>query len=329
MSAPRASEFELIARHFAPLAGTRRIAAHSLTDDAASFVPRPGFDVVMTADAIVRGIHFLPDDPPALVARKALRVNLSDLAAKGAVPLCFLVCLALPRDIEEDWIAGFAAGLAADQQAYGIELAGGDTTSTAGDLVVAITALGEVPSGRMIRRSGGRPGDEVWLSGTVGDGALGLLAAQGRLPELDTADHDALVDRYRLPLPRIALGPLLVDLGVSCMDVSDGLVQDLGHLARLAGCGATIEAALLPLSTVAARLCGRDPPLLASALTGGDDYELLIVAPPSRAAALAQTASTSGTPLTRIGRFHAGEGVVVRDAAGERLVLPRSGWQHF
>lgn len=329
MSTPRASEFDLIARHFAPLAGTRRIATHDLKDDAASLVTRPGFDIVMTADAVVRGIHFLPDDPPALVARKALRVNLSDLAAKGAEPLCYLLCLALPHGLDEGWIAGFASGLDADQHAYGIELAGGDTTSTTGDLVVAITALGEVPIGRMIRRSGGRPGDEVWVSGTIGDGALGLLAAQDRLPDLDLSDRAALVDRYRLPRPRLALGRRLVELDVSCMDVSDGLVQDLAHMTKLAGCAATIEGATLPMSTAAARACRRDPGLLASAVTGGDDYELLVVASPSQAAALARAASSSGTPLTRIGHLHPGEGVAVRDESGARMLLPRAGWQHF
>ncbi|MBL8702492.1 MAG: thiamine-phosphate kinase [Alphaproteobacteria bacterium] len=329
MTAARASEFELIARHFAPLAGGRRIDAHGLKDDAASMAARPGFDIVMTADAVVRGIHFLPTDPPDLVARKALRVNLSDLAAKGARPLCYLLCLALPKEIDEEWIAGFAQGLAADQLEFGIELAGGDTTSTPGDLMIAITALGEVPAGRMLRRGAGRIGDEVWVSGTIGDGALGLIAAQGDLGAAAAADIAALTDRYRLPRPRTGLGPCLVEFDVAAMDVSDGLVQDLGHMCRLAGCGAEIEASRIPLSAAAAAQVAREPALMARAVSGGDDYEILVAVAPAASTAMADAARRCGTPMTRIGRLVAGEGVMVRAADGGPLDVGRGGWMHF
>lgn len=329
MTSARASEFDLIARYFAPLADGRRVKTYGLTDDAASVITTPGCELVMTADAIVRGVHFLPADPPDLVARKALRTNLSDLAAKGADPLCYLVCLALPKETDEAWIAGFARGLAADQATYGIELAGGDTTSTLGELVVAITALGEVAAGRMLRRGAGRIGDEIWVSGTIGDGALGLLAAQGRFAPSEPDILATLIDRYRLPRPRTALGPLLVELGVAAMDVSDGLAQDLAHMCRLAGCGAVVDAAAVPLSAAAMALRNLDDNLLTTILSGGDDYELLIAVAPEKAGALAEAGRRSGTPVTRIGRLVAGEGLDIRAADGGRIVLERGGWTHF
>ena len=311
-------EFALIARHFRPLAGP---AALGLADDAALLVPPPGRELVLTVDAVVAGVHFLPDDPPDLVARKLLRVNLSDLAAKGAVPLGYLLTLAAPRATPEAWFAGFAAGLAQDQAAFGLALLGGDTTATPGPVSLSLTALGHVAPGGMIRRAGAQAGDAVFVTGTIGDGALGLLAAQGRLAD----PSGYLRDRYRLPRPRLGLlRPGLVSAG---MDVSDGLVQDLGHLCRAAGLAATIEAGLVPLSP-AARAAGRD--LLATCLTGGDDYELLLAVPTGAEPALAAAAREADIPLTRIGRFHPGPaGVIVHDAGGAPLALGAGGWSHF
>ena len=327
----RAGEFDLIARYFAPLAGDGRVRALGLTDDAALLVPRADSELVLTADALVAGVHFLPDDPPALVARKALRVNLSDLAAKGATPLAYLLCLSLPAETREAWVAGFAEGLAADQEAFAITLAGGDTTSTPGPLTIAITAIGEVASGAMLLRSGAKPGDEIWVSGTIGDAALGLrVLRDGAGAQLPAVLRDELADRYRLPRPRLALGMALAGSGVAAMDVSDGLVQDLGHVARLAGCRAIVDEDAIPFSTAAAALIAGDPTMRDVALAGGDDYELLVAAPPSQAPRLAAASRDADTPLRRIGRLVAGgEGVALRDREGRERRLARGGWTHF
>src|SRR5271166_393899 len=312
------AEFALIARHFRPLAGA---GALDLLDDAALVVPPVGRDLVLTVDAMVAGVHFLPDDPPDLIGRKLLRVNLSDLAAKGATPLGYLMTVSAPRATPDAWFAGFAAGLAADQAEFAVTLLGGDTTSTPGPISLSLTAVGHVAPGRMVHRTGARAGDGIWVTGTIGDGALGLAVAQGRLG--DPSGH--LLDRYRLPRPRLGL-PIAGSASAG-MDVSDGLVQDLGHLCRAAGLAAEIESPLVPLSD-AARAAG--PDWLATCLTGGDDYELLLAVPPAHEAALQQAARGAGMPVTRIGRFHPGTpGVMVRDPSGREIPLTRAGWSHF
>jgi len=312
------AEFALIARHFRPLAGP---GALDLGDDAALLVPPKDRDLVLTVDAMVAGVHFLPDDPPDLVGRKLLRVNLSDLAAKGATPLGYLMTVSAPRDTPDAWFAGFAAGLAADQAAFAITLLGGDTTSTPGPVSLSLTAVGHVAPGRMVHRAGAQAGDGIWVTGTIGDGALGLAVARGKLA--DPTGH--LLDRYRLPRPRLGLP--IAGIASAAMDVSDGLVQDLGHLCRAAGLAATIEAALVPLSD-AARAAG--PAWLTTCLTGGDDYELLLAVPPAHEAALRQAAQASGIPVTRIGSFHPGApGVMIHDSAGQAIPLDRPGWSHF
>ncbi len=243
---PLPGEFRLIARHFRPLAGA---GALDLTDDAALLAPPPGRELVVAADAMVAGVHFLPDDPADLVARKLLRVNLSDLAAMGAAPLAYLLTLSAPRATPDAWFAAFAAGLAADQEEFGLRLLGGDTTSTPGPVSLSLTIIGHVAPGRAVRRAGAQAGDGLFVTGTIGDGALGLRAIRGEL-----ADPEGfLASRYRLPRPRIGF-PLAS--AHAAMDVSDGLVQDVGHLCRLAGIGAVIEASRIPLSP-AARAAGR------------------------------------------------------------------------
>jgi len=270
---------------------------------------------------MVAGVHFLPDDPPDLIGRKLLRVNLSDLAAKGATPLGYLMTVSAPRGTPDDWFAGFADGLAADQAAFGIVLLGGDTTSTPGPLSLSLTAIGHVAPGAMVRRVGALPGDGIWVTGTIGDGALGLAVAQGRFA--DRTGH--LLDRYRLPRPR--LGFALAGIASASMDVSDGLVQDLGHLCRAGRLGAAIEAPAVPLSEPA-RAAGAK--WLVTCLTGGDDYELLLAVPPARERALQDAAAKVAVPVTRIGAFHAGlPAVSVRDTDGSPLVLPTGGWSHF
>jgi len=312
------AEFALIARHFRPLAGP---GALGLGDDAALLAPPPNRELVLTVDAMIGGVHFLPDDPPDLIGRKLLRVNLSDLAAKGAVPLGYLMTVAAPRDTPDDWFAGFAAGLAQDQREFAVTLLGGDTTSTPGPIALSLTIIGHVAPGTMVRRDGARPGDEIWVTGTIGDGALGLAVAQGRLA--DPTGH--LRRRYLLPQPRVGLA--IAGVASAGMDVSDGLVQDLGHLCRAGNLAADIDAALLPLSPPAQH-AGVD--WLPTILTGGDDYELLLAIPPDREAALHHVAQAAGIPVTRIGGFRAGPpGVMVRGPDGKPLSFTRGGWSHF
>jgi thiamine-monophosphate kinase len=313
-----AGEFDLIARHFRPLAGP---GARDLRDDAALLAPPPGRELVLTADAMVAGVHFLPGDPPDLIGRKLLRVNLSDLAAKGAVPLAYLMTVSVPRDTPDAWFAGFAAGLARDQAEYGVTLLGGDTTSTPGPISLSLTIIGHVAPGRAVHRDGARPGDSIWVTGTIGDGALGLQVALGRLA--DPTGH--LLDRYRLPRPRVGLA--LHGIASASMDVSDGLVQDLGHICRASSAGAVLEADLVPLSD-AARAAG--PDRLVTCLTGGDDYEVLMSVPPGRDDALRAAASAAGIGVTRVGHFTSGPSdVMVRRASGETLALDKGGWSHF
>jgi thiamine-monophosphate kinase len=312
------SEFDLIGRHFRPLAGP---AALDLEDDAAVLTPPPGRALVMAADAMVAGVHYLPDDPADGVARKLLRVNLSDLAAMGATPLGYLLTVSAPTTTPDSWFADFAAGLAADQAAFGVTLLGGDTTSTPGPITLSLTIIGHVAPGAAIRRRGAKPGHEVWVTGTIGDGALGLAVSLGRLAD----PSGYLRGRYCVPSPRLGLP--LAGAVAAAIDVSDGLLQDLGHLCRLAGCGAEIEAGLVPLSA-AAQTAG--PRWLAEILGGGDDYELLLAVPEGQGETLAADCLALGVPLTRIGRFTtAPSGVRVVDADHETVTIARHGWSHF
>lgn len=316
-------EFALIARHFAPLAGQ---GALGLTDDAALLDPPPGRTLVLAADAMVAGVHFLPEDPPGTIGRKLLRTNLSDLAAMGAEPLGYLLTVALPKGTPEAWLAAFSAGLAADQAAFGLRLLGGDTVSTPGPACLSLTILGLVPPGQALLRAGARAGDSLWVSGTIGDGALGLRVGQGRLPP-DPEGH--LVRRYRLPEPRLALGVALRGVARAAMDVSDGLLQDCGHLCRLAGCGAEIAAAAIPLSPAARAALAADPSLLPALAGGGDDYELLFAAAPEAEAAVLAASAACGIPVTRIGRFTEGAvAVTLRDEAGRDITPAALGWSH-
>jgi thiamine-monophosphate kinase len=324
----RPSEFELIARHFAPLAEGAPGAA-GLTDDVATFRPTPGCETVLTVDAMVEGVHFLAADPPALVGRKLLRVNLSDLAAKGAVPRTYLLALSLPDDIGESWIAGFAEGLARDQAEFGVVLSGGDTTSTPGATTLSLTAIGEAPEGTVIRRAGASPGNDIYVTGTVGDAGLGLKA----MAEFGTDDALArwpdLVGRLRLPRPRVRLGPALRGVASAAADISDGIVADLGHICLASGVSANIEVEAVPLSEAAIRLLAERPDWRDAVLGGGDDYEILFTAPPGMASRLKGLSREFDTAITRIGVIAAGAGVTVRDAAGAVVKVQHDGWRHF
>jgi thiamine-monophosphate kinase len=297
-------EFDVIARLFAPLARGEP-GAYGLTDDAAVLAMPAGRALVVTTDTVVAGVHFLADDPPEDVAWKALAVNLSDLAAMGAAARAYTLAAAFAGDLGWNWMRRFARGLARAQAAHRVALIGGDTVATPGPSTFTITALGAVAGGRALRRSGARPGDAVYVSGTIGDGALGLLARQGKLERLPARHRRALIRRYRRPLPRLALGARLIDAASAAIDVSDGLVADLGHVCETSGVGAVVEVARVPLSPAAAAAVRADNALAATALAGGDDYELAFTAPPSRAAGIARIARALRLPLTMIGRIEA------------------------
>ncbi|MGH7125274.1 MAG: thiamine-phosphate kinase, partial [Stellaceae bacterium] len=276
MAAPKLGEFERIARFFAPLAAPEALG---LVDDVAIIPGPPGQQYVLKTDAIVEGVHFLPDDPADQVAQKLLRVNLSDLAGKGATPVGYLLTTALPRERDEAWLERFAEGLARDQKEFGIGLLGGDSVATTGPATLSVAAVGRVRTGETVLRSGAKPGDTVFVSGTLGDGALGLKALRGELSELSPAHRDFLTDRYRLPRPRLNLGRALVGIAHAMMDISDGLVADLRHICETSGVGAVVEAERLPLSPAARAAISADGSLVMAVLAGGDDYELLFTAP--------------------------------------------------
>ncbi|MGE3148383.1 MAG: thiamine-phosphate kinase [Pseudorhodoplanes sp.] len=321
---PLSGEDRMIARYFAPLA--KHPGALGLRDDAARFAPAPGHELVLTADAVIGGVHFLPDDPPDLIARKALRVNLSDLAAKGARPAGFLLSLALPRALGASWLARFSRGLGQDVKEFSCPLLGGDSVRTPGPLAIAITAIGTVPHGGMVRRRGARSGDAVMVSGTIGDAALGLQLCLGdkraRSWRLPKAAQNHLVGRYRLPRPRVALAQLIRRHASAAMDVSDGLAGDLAKLCRESGVSAAIDVAQVPLSAAARRVKDR---ALETILTGGDDYEILFTARPDRVSAFRK----AGVPVTVIGTVVAGDAPPAFVLDGRRLIFGSPAFSHF
>ena len=312
-------EFDRIARFFKPLAADFP-GALGLTDDAALISPGAGNEFVVTTDALVADVHFRAIDPPDLIARKALRVNLSDLAAMGAEPVCYTLATILPASADEAWLTAFVRGLAADQAEFGIALAGGDSVKTPGPATVSVTAIGRVGSGRALRRSGAKPGDRVYVSGTIGDGSLGLAALGHRIE--DDAEG-TLVGRYLLPQPRLALGRALVGRASAALDVSDGLVADLGHIAETSAVRIVVQAERVPLSSAARAALAAESRLIETVLTGGDDYELAFASPELLPEAIA------GVPVTCIGRVEAGSGVAVLDRQGRPVTLSAGGYRHF
>lgn len=309
-------EFGRIARHFAPLAGSEALG---LADDAAIWTPPAGRQAVFTVDQMIEGVHFLAEDPPSCIARKLLRRNLSDLAAMGARAEGYLLTTALRADTSDKWLADFAHGLALDQERYVVALWGGDSSSTPGPIMTSVTMIGSLVPGTALRRSGACDGDALFVTGTVGDAVLGLHAAWGRVD--DPTGH--FRSRRLLPEPRTGLA--LAGIAHAVIDVSDGLVQDLAHICTVSGLGAVIEAARVPLSPAgtAAGVSWRE-----AILTGGDDYELLIAAPPEAETALREACGE--IPLSRIGRFAAEQrDVGVIDEMGQPIRLARAGWQHF
>ncbi len=326
----RHSEFELIESLFGPLA-MGFPGALGLKDDAALLDPPAGYSVVVTADAIVAGVHFRPDDPPDLIACKLVRVNLSDLAAMGAKPWVMVATMAFPDSASEDWISCFATGLSHERQQFGIPLIGGDTLVTPGPATFSLTAFGLVSQGQALRRSGAHPGDILYVTGTIGDGALGLRVLAGQLSfsgdESELAAH--LINRYHLPQPRLTAGAGLLGMATACIDVSDGLLQDLSHLCQESGVGARLVMKRLPLSPSAVAAVRQTPSWLEAIVSGGDDYELLFTAPPSTQKALEELAQTTATAITAVGTIVAGGNDIVFDFEGTTVPFSRLGYQHF
>jgi len=317
--ANRPSEFALIAELFAPLATTS--GAFGLSDDAAIVPLRAGHDLIVTTDALVEGVHFLACDPPDAIARKALRVNLSDLAAKSAEPAGYLLSLSLPQRIDRAWLEDFARGLGEDQKAFAVPLLGGDTTATPGPLSLTITAMGHVPEGAMIRRSGAKLGDGVYVSGTIGDAGGGLAVLQ------NGSGPAELIERYRLPSPRLALGRALRGVAGAAIDVSDGLLADLGHIADVSRVRIAVEAARIPRSAALRALWGDTVDAIVRAATAGDDYEIAFTA--AREERVMEAAGRAGIPVIRIGRVEEGAGLVLHDAQGREIAVARAGFTHF
>ena len=318
------AEDRLIARYFKPLA--KHPGAFGFTDDAAAITPPAGHDLVLKTDGLIAGVHFFADDPAEDVGRKALRVNLSDLAAKGAMPLGFLLAIALPRDFSEDWLGGFTRGLGDDADAYGCPLLGGDTDSTPGPISISVAAFGTVPTGTMVRRSGAKAGDLVFVSGTIGDAALGLRVRKGELS--DPTGH--LVSRYRVPQPRTTLAEALRTHASAAMDISDGLVGDLAKLCGVSHVSADIEVPRVPRSEAAEAALARNGELIKPILTGGEDYEILCTIPSPRVASFRSAAAKAGVPVTEIGRIEEGDAPPrFLNPEGQPLTFLQTAYSHF
>ncbi|WP_038203922.1 thiamine-phosphate kinase [Xenophilus azovorans] len=322
-------EFELIARHFTRPVPPGGSVALGVGDDCALLAPAPGMQLAVSSDMLVEGRHFLATVDPAALGHKALAVNLSDLAAAGAKPLAFTLALALPS-VDDAWLAGFARGLFALADAHGCTLAGGDTTR--GPLTICVTVFGEVPAGGALLRSGARAGDDLWVSGTLGDARLALEVFRGTLA-VPAEVFAAARARMERPTPRVALGQALRGTATSAIDVSDGLAGDLGHVLRASGVGATLDA-----DAAAARVAARGAPGMEAfdapawrslALAGGDDYELAFTAPAAARAAVEAAGRAAGTPVTRIGRIEAEPGLRIVDAQGAPVAQRFASFDHF
>jgi thiamine-monophosphate kinase len=315
------NEFDIIRRYFTPPTDHTILAGG---DDAALVAVTPGMDLAVSTDALVAGNHFFEDAEARSVGHKALAVNLSDMAAMGARPRWATLALTLP-EADESWLGGFAEGLLALAKDHGVDLVGGDTTR--GPLNICVHILGEVEQGKALRRSGACVGDDLWVSGSIGGAALALAHLRGQF-ELRAQDRDWALRRLNYPNPRVAVGCGLIGLATSCIDISDGLVADVGHLTERSGVRISIEWELVPLPSAAVR--HRDHPLVRrAALAGGDDYELAFTAPAGLSTEMGALAARAGVALTRVGRVDQGSGVAVVDGAGRTIVLTETGFDHF
>ena len=317
-------EFDLIREIFAPLAAGNS-AALNLNDDAAIMPQRDGWETVVSTDTMVSGVHFLPTENPGAIARRLLRVNLSDIAAMGAEPVGYLLNLSLPSDAGAHWLTGFAAGLKRDQEDFDVSLLGGDTTSTPGELTLSVTMFAEVPAGQGIRRSTAQAGDIVFVSGVVGDAMLGLQRMKER-----GETGDKLVQRFQLPQPRLSLGRALRGVATAMADVSDGLIADLGHICNASGLNARVLASDIPLSSGARAAASAGQVSLTGLVSGGDDYELVFAASKDYLNRVQQVSGNCGVPVTRIGVVEPGDGVVeLIDSNGDLIPVETPGYRHF
>jgi thiamine-monophosphate kinase len=325
-------EFSLITRYFAPLATAPE--ALGLRDDAAVLALPLGQELVVSCDTLVEGVHFLKDDPPETIGHKALAVNLSDLAAKGARPYAYLLALTLPQEPSAEWFEQFTAGLKALQETANIMLVGGDTTRAPGPLSITVTVLGLVPQGTSVPRRTAKPGDRLYLTGTIGDSYLGLcLLQQPDLAStwaLDRKDTGFLVRRYREPEPRTALTTIIRNFAESAIDVSDGLIGDIEKLCQVSQVGAEIELSRIPLSPPAQKAVAQDPRLLERIVTAGDDYEVAGTVPEGRGASFEAEAKECGVAVTAIGTVTIGSGEVTVLGPDHRPIeLSHKGFSHF
>jgi thiamine-monophosphate kinase len=319
-------ELSIIDRYFRPLAGE---GAFNLRDDAARLDIPTGCELVVTADMIAESVHFLPADPPDTIAQKALRVNLSDLAGKGARPLAYVLSAGLGPAVDETWLAGFAAGLKRDQDRFAVTLLGGDTMSAPRETVISITAFGCAPKGKMVHRFGGQAGHALYVSGTIGAGAVGLALLKGEhgvWDRLAEQQRDVLKTRYRVPEPRVAMASVLADFASAAMDISDGLIGDCDKLAGASRCSALIEAERVPLPDGLAPVWDED--LLARLLTAGDDYEVLAAVSPGNEAGFMEAVTKAGVAVTRIGGLRGGSGPTQVLFRGKELSLKRRSYVH-
>ncbi len=326
------AEGAIIATYFAPLAA-RAPGAFGLVDDCAALTPTPGHDLVLKTDPIREGVHFPADADAADIAWKAVAVNVSDLVAKGARPVGYLMALSFPDAPTARWFKRFARGLREAQDAFGITLYGGDTDRAPGPMSVAVTAFGEVQTGKMVQRATATPGDRVFVSGTLGDAALGLALVQRPMAALDMrllSHHcDQVMARYDRPTPRVALAPLLVAHASASMDLSDGLLKDAGRMANAAGVALTLDAARLPLSEAMTRALAANPQRMRDVVAHGDDYEVLFTVPPARVTAMQKDAAALAFRVTDIGVVAPGAGAVIAGPDGKALAFERTGYEHF
>jgi thiamine-monophosphate kinase len=327
------SEEDLIQQFLAPLTA-QAPGAFGLRDDCAVVQTPPGHDLVVTTDALVSGLHFLADETPENVAWRALAVNVSDLAAKGATPMCYLMALSLPDAPNADWMMRFASGLRDAQEHYGLSLIGGDTDKRAGvALSITITAMGSVAQGRMVQRATAMAGDRIFVSGTLGDASLGLALRRTpdskRFAALDRDQKQFLLDRFLRPAARIELSPLLLTHASAAMDISDGLAKDLGRLCKASGVAARVSLAGLPRSVPAEQVFADHADLSDAVVSGGDDYEILATVPPGRAADFEEAAMELGAAVTDIGEIEEGRGLTLLDGNGLPVTLAKLGYDHF
>lgn len=315
------TEFEIIERYFAPLSGREALG---LLDDAACLSPPAGFDLVVTKDMLAAGVHFLPEDDPADIAWKALAVNLSDLSAKGAKPWIYFLGLGLSGREDDQWIADFAKGLEQAQQAFHITLGGGDTISTKAGLCVSVTALGLVPAGQMMKRGGAQLGDAIYVSGDLGEAALGLQ----QMMAASYPDTGAFIKAYRRPQPRVTLGSALLPLVTACADISDGLLADLGHISKASSLGADLYLNHIPVSDAALSFVKDERKFRQLAATYGDDYELVFTMPEGKEGELFTLSKDLGIKITRVGDITGGDEIRLLDQNGRVIPVEHKGYRH-